>query len=176
MRNVYGLAVLLAAAVTGLPAAAQAPGRKIDVGGWTVADDRETDASFVSCTAEYVWDDRSAISLIKTLQYNAILLNQPTARLVTERKYPVSIQVDTNAQILAMAGAVDAARAIIPIEDPATMFAQISAGNTIWIQIDEIDYTISLKGSAAALKALEACYTAGTRSYGKSNGKPSSRS
>ena len=97
-------------------------------------------------------------------------------RLVTERKYPVSIQVDTNAQILGMAGAVDAARAIIPIEDPATMFAQISAGNTIWIQIDEIDYTISLKGSAAALKALEACYTAGTRSYGKSNGKPSSRS
>ena len=154
-------ALMLVSCVLAPSAMAQKPGGTIEVGGWSIDDSREANGSFASCSAHFTWDDKSTIGFVRSKADTAVIMYEPTAKLVKDKIYPVSLQIDDNKAVLGMASALSAQTVIVMIPQPEPMLAQLAAGNTLYLEVDGVDHNNPLQGSANALKALQACLVKG---------------
>ena len=153
------LAVLAAVSVITLsaPARAQAIGETIDVQGWKLHLDKNADGS-ATCAAMWKYDDDSAVGFAADTNKNTFLIiSEPEAELVKDRKYEVKYSVDGSKSKRTMAVATSTVMLIVPITDPDADFGAMGRGKALTVEFGGESYEEPLEKSRGAIQALGRC-------------------
>ena len=151
--------VILALAIIALPSVghAQAVGETIDVQGWKVHLDKNADGS-ATCVAMWTFDDESAVGFAADTNKNTFLIvSEPEAELVKNRKYEVKYSVDGGKTKRVMAVATSKVMLVVPISDPDADFGAFGRAKAINVEFGGDTYEEPLEKARGAIQALGRC-------------------
>lgn len=140
------------------PAAAQSPGKPIDVGGWTIAMINNKDGS-TNCAATFTYDDKSLIGFsLDNADNHMFVVSEPTATMKEGSQVKMTYQIDKNKPFSGTGVAYSPTVLIVPMEgDMDPIYKQFMNGNTLYISLGSKDFEEPLDGSANAISALSSC-------------------
>ena len=155
--RLIALGFVVVTLMTATPAPAQSVGETIDVQGWKVHLEKNADGS-ATCAAMWTFDDESAVGFAADTNKNTFLIvSEPEAELVKNRKYEVNYGVDGGKTRRVMAVATSKVMLVVPIGDPDADFAAFGRAKAINVEFGGESYDEPLQKARGAIQALGRC-------------------